>query len=470
MLKCGLVIRWPDLQVRTFSFSKRMVLILCLESVANFLQALIQDNEPRLQKELSQLKQLKLYHAGFAGKMEEASNLNAWDVDFYRNMHLSHLPSKSRKPDFLSAYFSLGTVMQGLSRLFSRLYGIRFVPHETLPGETWNDDVRRIDVIDETEGHVAVLYCDLFERAGKNPNPAHFTVRCSRRISEAEIEEAASEANPFTCAEAGANDGMAAARNSAGELYQLPTIALICDFTREMSNRPTLLSFRHVQTLFHEMGHAVHSILGRTALQNVAGTRCATDFAELPSVLLENFASDPYVLSLFARHIETDAPLPYEMVKDRMRSDESFEGIETESQILLAMVDQAYHSSLAPLKDGFDTSQIFHSILNRHGSIPEPWGTTWQGFFGHLYGYGATYYSYLFDRAIAGKVWRDVFQRTPEGAVSPEAGHLFKDKVLKWGGGRDPWQCIAGVLGDPSLANGDAKAMETVGRWGVGGS
>merc|ERR1712225_189618 len=89
-----------------------------------------------------------------------------------------------RNADFLSSYFSLGRVMQGLSRLFTRLYGIRFVPRENMPGETWNSDVRTLDIISETDGHVAVLYCDLFARPGKSPNPAHFTIHCSRRIRD----------------------------------------------------------------------------------------------------------------------------------------------------------------------------------------------------------------------------------------------------------------------------------------------
>ena len=150
-----------------------------------------------------------------------------------------------------------------------------------------------------TKGHIGVVYCDLFEREGKSPNPAHFTLRCSRRISSDELREAADLTSQsgalFATAREAANDGLATNYNNrdGNALYQLPTIALICDFALPPPNttRPTLLSFRELTTLFHEMGHALHSLLGRTALQNVSGTRCATDFAELPSVLMENFAS-----------------------------------------------------------------------------------------------------------------------------------------------------------------------------------
>lgn len=360
--------------------------------------------------------------------------------------------------------------MQGLSRTFSRLYGIRFAPHETKPGETWNSDVRRLDVISETDGHVAVLYCDLFSRPGKSPNPAHFTLRCSREITPQEVEEAASSLSPlFSTPEESANDGMATS-NSSGVLKQLPTIALICDFATSRSNskRPSLLSFTEVQTLFHEMGHAIHSILGRTSLQNVSGTRCATDFAELPSVLMEHFAADPSVLSLFARHYETDQPLPYEMVAEKLALDKRFEGSDTEHQILLSLVDQAYHSHLA-LDRSFDSTTVYHQIQNFHGVLPvDPPETSWQGFFGHLFGYGSTYYSYLFDRVLAKRIWQVVFSSGQESASIDRAnGERMKEKVLKWGGGRDPWRCLAEVLDDGRVEKGDEKAMGIVGSWGV---
>lgn len=397
-------------------------------------------------------------------KNDSSFAINAWDKEYFQARLTALTRSKARRPDFVSAYFSLGKVMQGLSRLFTEIYGVRFVARETLVGETWHRDVRRLDVIDEKEGHIAVVYCDLFAREGKSPNPAHFTLRCSRRISADELAEASNIAPDIDPALT-ANDGMAFSRTPSGAVYQLPVIALICDFDQPMAEggHPPLLSFREVQTLFHEMGHAIHSILGRTDLQVVAGVRCATDFVELPSVLMEHFASDPTVLGLFARHWESNAPLPYEMITEKLALDRKSLCIETEMQVLLAMVDQAYHSDLP---DSFDTTRILHEIHDRYGSFHEPGETTAQGFFGHLIEYGGTYYSYLFDRAIAGKVWKDIF-RSGRDALSREKGQLFRDEVLKWGGSRNGWSCLAGLLRDARLENGGPEAMAEVGRWGV---
>lgn len=440
------------------------------EAVKSFLTGLSAANTIHLQKELDEMGTLKRRSNPVGGSTE----IFPWDREYYRARSAAQSRPKSRKPDSISAYFSLGKVMQGLSRLFGHLYGVRFRPCETLPGETWNPDVRRLDVIDEEEGRIAVVYCDLFARRGKSPNPAHFTLRCSRRISPAEIEEAASLSNGVNPSLA-ANDGMVISRSQDGVVHQLPVIALICNFEKSdpRSARPTLLSFRDVNTLFHEMGHAIHSILGRTDLHVVSGTRCATDFAELPSVLMEHFAQEPSVLGLFASHWETNAALPHEMIAERLALDRKWQGAETETQILLAMLDQAYHSDL-PLRmqqeggSGFDTTRILHDVYDRYGSVREPRETTAQGFFGHLVEYGGTYYSYLFDRAIAGKVWNEVFRGGKEGgAVSRAAGQRMRDEVLKWGGGRDGWQCVAGVLGDDRLKHGGPEAMAEVGRWGV---
>ena len=426
------------------------------EAVDSFLTALSADNTPRVMRELAKMKKMKAADGILSG-MEQ------WDLVYYRNRLNVDLKPKSRRPDFMSAYFSLGTVMQGLSRLFNRLYGIRFVPSKTSPGETWNSDVRRLDVYHDTDGHVAVLYCDLFARVGKNPNPTHFTLRCSRLISSGTGEGSNLSQD--------VNDGMAISSLKNSNLcYQLPVLALICDFPQSPnSSLPTLLGFQDVRTLFHEMGHAIHSILGRTSLQIVSGTRCPTDFAELPSVLMEYFASDPSVLALFARHWETDAPLPYEMVENSLLIQGRGQGIQTETQILFSLLDQAYHSSFPiSIGGGFDSTKTFFDVYNKYSCVPEPPGTSAQGFFGHLVEYGGTYYSYLFDRAIAGKIWKEVFRGGKDGGgVDREAGERYKDEVLKWGAGRSGWACISGVLGDEKLKDGGKEAMEEVGKWGV---
>ena len=447
------------------------------QAVNNFLQSLNLSNKGQVQSELAKLLEAKRFSE------PQANAVDPWDHQYllsslnsYSSVATSRT-NRSRLYESCRAYFALGNVMQGLSSLFESLYGVRLVPKATLAGETWDSEVRRLDVYTERDEHIATMYCDLFSRPGKPPNPAHFTLVCSRQLAREEIRDAERTGQPL-------NNGMPTLttnNSSTGEAqhWQIPVIALVCDFPTNTSVKtPSLLSPSSVITLFHEMGHAVHSILGRTSMQGIAGTRCATDFAELPSILMEYFAMDANVLKLFATHWETGGTMPDEMIQalraEQLYRAETSGGWENENQILMAMLDQVYHSE-GPVQgleqNTYDSTSAYHQIWDTHGSIHEPPSTAWQGFFGHLYTYPATYYSYLFDRAIARQVWRSVFNAGEDGkAVSRDSGRHFQNEVLRWGGGKDPWHCLEALLGNGRglLAAGDDRAMLEVGKWGVG--
>jgi mitochondrial intermediate peptidase len=456
------------------NLSHKSALAKTSSGVNTFLTSLNANNRTQLRSQIDGLSTEKRKH------LPNASMLQPWDVAFYQNALKNRLGRESSPVQYLeglNAFFSVGTVISGLSRLFQRLYGVRLVPQVPSPGEVWNPDVRRLDVISETDGHIAVIYCDLFARTGKQPNPAHFTLRCSREVTAEEME--AEQLGDLI------NDGMptgTAISSITGKraIHQLPVIALICDFDEppSHSSEPTLLSYHSVTTLFHEMGHAVHSILGRTSLQTIAGTRCAADFAELPSILMEYFALDPSVLALYARHWDSNAPIPDHLVsalkQNQTQQSEKDALWHNETQILMSLLDQSLHSEAtvdAIDRGRFDSTEMYHRIWNTHGSLPEPRDTSWHGFFGHLYGYGGTYYSYLFDRAIARQVWRAVFRDgSNDGALDRAAGEKLKNDVLRYGGGRDPWRCLEDLMGGGRgiLAEGGDKAMLEVGQWGVG--
>ena len=198
-------------------------------------------------------------------------------------------------------------------------------------------------------------------------------------------------------------------------------------------------------------------MIGRTEYQNVAGTRCATDFVELPSILMEHFLNSPTVLSLFdvegsssIRHIGN-------------HHNDPCHSIDTYSQILLAATDQVYHSSNV-LTQLFDSTAELARLHDTQGLIPYVPGTSFQTQFGHLFGYGATYYSYLLDRAIASQVWKKLFTRDP---LSRTTGEKYEHEVLQFGGGRDPWRMVSSLLDAPDLESGNVEAMREVGRWRI---
>lgn len=408
-------------------------------NVMQFLTDLCDRTYPLAKKELGTLADLKAADPNAVTK-----ELQAWDRDYYSAKALQARRTRGiYAPDTLSSYFSLGNVMQGLSRLFSRIYGIRFVPAETKNGEVWHHDVRRLNVVSDTDGLIGVMYCDLFERDGKSPNPAHYTVQCSMEI----------------CPDDPSYESDKTLLDIGGKRYQPPIIVLMCDFNYS-DDGLCLLSFSEVETLFHEMGHAIHSMVGRTSLHNVSGTRCATDFVELPSMLMEHFASAPEVLSLYARHHATGEPLPYSLLKSHLDNQATFSHFETYNQIKLSLLDQIYHSEVANADD-FSPYRLYHELESTRGLFPDYMKSQWHTYFGHLAGYGATYYCYLFDRAIADKIWKKVFEENP---ISREAGEKFRTEVLAWGGSRDPWKCVAGVLEEPELEAGGEAAVLGVGR------
>ena len=365
----------------------------------------------------------------------------------------------------------------GLSRLFQHLYGISLRPADSAPGEVWHTDVHKLEVVDEDKGIIGWIYADLFARRGKASGAAHYTVRCSRRTDDDDqerdgtvpgMELSIRESQEFEAIK------RHCLPNQNG-VYQLPLVVLLCEFSLPtVISGPTILEWHEVLTLFHEMGHAMHctsllslfvdvtltafvAMIGRTEYQNVAGTRCATDFVELPSILMEHFLNSPTVLSLF----DVDGSSTLRQIGNH--HSDPCHSIDTYSQILLAAVDQLYHSP-SVLGSSFDSTVELAHLHKTRGVVPHVPGTSFQTQFGHLFGYGATYYSYLFDRAIASKVWRNVFSNDP---LNRETGTKYKDEVLKHGGGKDPWSMVSALLEDPSLANGNAEAMREVGQWRI---
>ncbi|KAJ3037654.1 Mitochondrial intermediate peptidase [Rhizophlyctis rosea] len=337
--------------------------------------------------DVSILRNLKRTHTN-----DPNARIEAWDQNFYTRFISPSAPittSLSADPlhtpqaedsasTSLIPYFTIGGTFEGLSSLFTALYGIRFEPSTTLAGETWHDEVRKLDVVHETEGRIGTIYCDLLQRRGgerKYDTAAHFTVRCSRLITKEEMEEVAGVPG----------GGGKLLRNPDGEkktergLKQLPIVVLVTDFARPVEDGTTLLSLEEVKTLFHEMGHAMHSMLARTDFQHIAGTRVQMDFVEVPSIFTEHFATNPDFLSTFARHHKTNEPLSAAAIRSHRdaHATQTFKALELQSQIQMALLDQLYHSELATA-EGFDSTKVLKDLQNRVNVIPFPEGTAWQ--------------------------------------------------------------------------------------------
>ncbi|KIY51293.1 mitochondrial intermediate peptidase [Fistulina hepatica ATCC 64428] len=416
-------------------------------NVQYFLDAIMDHTRPFARSALRTLSMRKQEHL----KTPPLPTIQAWDRNYY-------CPPEPPAPPIPLPPLTLGTIFMTLSRLFTHLYGISLRPAPTAPGEVWHFDVQKLEVVDEDRGVIGWIYADLFARHGKPSGAAHYTVRCSRRTDQDDEDGDFAVDDPRLIPSKEFESVKRHRLVNYDGVYQLPLVVLVTDFVRpSRTSGPRELEWHEVMTLFHEMGHAMHSMIGRTEYQNVSGTRCATDFCELPSILMEHFSNSPQVLALMDVDGNTASHKMGNHHADPCHS------IDTYSQLILAALDQLYHSSL-PYEPGFDTTKVLAELHKTRGLLPYVPGTSQQTQFGHLFGYGAMYYSYMFDRAIASRVWKHVFAEAP---LSREQGEKFKNEVLRYGGGKDPWKMVASVLDSPDLEPGDTEAMAKVGRWKI---
>uniref|UniRef100_A0A674BII3 Mitochondrial intermediate peptidase n=1 Tax=Salmo trutta TaxID=8032 RepID=A0A674BII3_SALTR len=300
--------------------------------------------------------------------------------DRYGRSHAVRAERYKIDPSLYSPYFSLGACMEGLNMLFSQLLGVSFQNEQPMAGEVWSEEVRKLAVVHETEGLLGYIYCDFFRRPDKPHQDCHFTIQGGR------LKE----------------DGK----------YQHPVVVLMLSLPPPTRSTPTLLNPGMMENLFHEMGHAMHSMLGRTRYQHVTGTRCSTDFAEVPSILMEFFATDYRVVNQFARHYQT-------------------------GQVFYAALDQVYHGK----PQNRSTTDILKKMQEKFYGLPYVPNTAWQLRFSHLIGYGAKYYSYLMSRAIASMVWRQCFQKDP---FNRDMGERYRREMLAHGGSKEPMLMVQG--------------------------
>nr|CAG4640697.1 EOG090X02LQ [Eulimnadia texana] len=334
-------------------------------------------------------------------------DLALWDIPYMTSLAKREVYKEAGEN--ISAYFSLGSCMEGLDFLFQRLYGIR-LELNPLKGEIlWSPDVYKLDVVHESEGLLGHIYCDFYDRPGKPHQDCHFTIVGGKELA----------------------DGS----------YQNPVVVLMLTLPSPAWGTPSLLTPSMADNLFHEMGHAMHSMLARTKYQHVTGTRCSTDLAEVPSVLMEFFASDPRVVSHYAKHYKTGESLPEKQLQAICAAKHTFAAADMQQQVFYSALDQSLH--LQPVREG-GTTEILASVQQQYYGLPYVPKTAWHHRFSHLVGYGSKYYSYLMSRAVAAWIWQQYFYESP---FSRDAGQAYRKGILEHGGSKPARQMVAHFLG-----------------------
>jgi peptidyl-dipeptidase Dcp len=300
----------------------------------------------------------------------------------------------------LRPYFPLESVRDGAFMVASKLYGISFAERTDIP--KYHEDVRVFEVKDADGSHLAVLYVDYYPRASK---------------------QGGAWMNAFR--EQSIRDGKDIR----------PIISNNGNFSKPVGGEPALISYEEALTLFHEFGHALHGILTRCAYESLSGTNVPRDFVELGSQIMENWAADPEVLRMYARHYKTGEPIPDALLEKMQRSKFFNQGFETVEYLAASFLDMDWHT-LTEAREA-DAAAFDAAAMARIGLIPEIVSRYLSPYFTHIFsgGYSAGYYSYIWAEVLDA----DAFQAFKETSLFDRTtAESFRRNILERGGTEEP--------------------------------
>jgi thimet oligopeptidase len=287
--------------------------------------------------------------------------------------------------------------------LTSQLFGVEF--REVIDAPAWHEDVECYEMFEDGE-LVGRFYLDMHPRTDKYNHAAQFDVRTGVKG------------------------------------VQIPEAALVCNFPGGEEGDPGLMQHSDVTTFLHEFGHLIHTLFaGHGEWCGIGGIRTEWDFVEAPSQMLEEWAWDPAVLQTFALHHETDEPIPTQLVKQMKQASEFGKGLGVRRQMVYAQISiSCYNQDPATL----DTDKLVAEITKRYQPFPYVEGTHLQCAFGHLGGYSAIYYTYMWSLVIA----KDMFaQFDSADLLRPGVAVKYRNRVLTPGGSKPAATLVSDFLG-----------------------
>ncbi len=386
------------------SYSLEKTMAKTPENVYAFLKNLIGQYKPKAQAETKAIED-------FARKTEGADfQLQPYDRFYYSAKMKKELLDIS--DDEVKPYFNVDSVLvNGVFYAAGKAYGLTFKEHTDIP--TYHPDMRAFEVIDKDGSTKALFYCDYFRRPTKRGGAWM--------------------------------DGF---QKQSRQRQQLPIIFNVCNNAKAPEGQPSLLTWDEVTTMFHEFGHALHGMLSDCQYHRLSGTSVARDFVEMPSQFNESFATIPEVFDHFARHFETGEPMPAEL-KERMLQSINFQTAYALGENLAATsADMAWHMLASDQIPTAEQAATFETEALRQvglldAQIPPRYHTS---YFNHVWGggYAAGYYSYLWTEVLAVNI-ADVFAQ--RGALKPETGQEFRDKILSRGNTGDLMQMFTDFTG-----------------------
>eukprot|EP01038_Epipyxis_sp_PR26KG_P013215 gene13215-17714_t len=428
------------------------------ENVKDFLIKVSTAIKPQANEEIQLLQNLKSSLSKTDHHYDMISEkLQPWDLYYLQAYYKNNYHKNDENNDHLkniSNFFPLHACIEGLSLISHKLFGITLVEEPIESTESWvsdNSSIKKLVVYDSKQNKIGIVYLDLHQRRNKFTGTAHFTIQCG--CVNGKYNRNDNNKNSYQI------------QNSLYNNEQIPIIALVFNFVN--NNSIPLLSLYDVETLHHEWGHAIHSLLSKTKFQHFSGTRGSVDFIEVPSHLFEFFARDPYVVSLWAKHWLTNQPIPLELIRNALQKKDDFSGIELQVQLLYALTDQhlfgaelAQQSHLSPLELFHQGCYGIHELQKQYTSLPllEPNILLSENHplkhmpyinildHTHLTNYGGGYYSYLFSKMYAAQIWKHRFAKDP---LSRCAGEYLWNNMLRYGSGCDAKEVLENMAGGP---------------------
>jgi peptidyl-dipeptidase Dcp len=372
-----------------------------MATVDSFLTTLEKAGRPAAERDLQMIR-------NFAENEGFTDDLKPWDIAYWSEK------LKKAEYDFdeeeLRPYFPLQNVIDGVFLHAEKLFGVKCTPVDGIP--TYHDDVMTYEVKDLDGTMRGLLYADFHPRKGKRQGAWQGVIRERGTDSKGNIE--------------------------------LPITYVVMNFTKPTEKKPALLTLDEVETLFHEFGHALHSLLTDIDDDSLSGRATFWDFVELPSQLLENWLTESETLNLFARHYETGETIPVEMVEKLRASRHFMKGWQMMRQVSFCRLDMAWHT-IVNADDIDDVLAFEREAMDDYALIPYEGGCQSTSF-GHLFagGYSAGYYSYLWAQVLDA----DAFEAFLEnGLYDQVTGQKFRHNILAKGGSQPPMDLYVAFRG-----------------------
>jgi thimet oligopeptidase len=371
----------------------------------DFLDKLKVGLQPKFDAELAEFRRIKIKETG-----DSNAQIRIWDWRYFSNQ----LKKEKYNVDAeqLRVYFPYQRVLDGMFNIYQNIFGLKFERVE--PPYKWIGDLRLYTVSDAQSGEpLGLFYLDMFPREGKYHHFAQF------RLIEGKVLPSGK--------------------------YQRPTVALVCNFPAPTKDAPSLLSHGDVETVFHEFGHAMHSVMTRAKYGRFSGTSVPGDFVEAPSQMLENWVWDKKVLDSFAAdYRDPSKKIPADILAKLREAKLATEGTRYRRQLSFALTDLALHTQIHDT-NATEALPLSNKVLGEV-FLPIVPDTAFVAYFGHLMGYDAGYYGYAWADAIAADM-ATVFEHAPNGYFDQAAGRRLRTEIYEPGDSRDVNVSIEKFLG-----------------------